>query len=116
MYRSSYSEIIDDDPRIARDNERDVILHSIALLDRAEIAGPKSREAIDALFFLRRVWEFLLLDLASPENLLPEKTRADLISVGIGLLREADAISRGQSSDFASLRAISQAIADGLAR
>ena len=114
MYRSSYSEVLEDDPQLARANERAVILHSIQLLDRAEKAGPKSHEAVEALLFLRRLWEFLLVELGNSENQLPEKLRAELISVGIGLLKEADAISRGESSDFASLKQISQTIADGL--
>jgi len=89
-------------------------MHSIQLLDRAEKAGPKSQQAVDALLFLRRLWQFLLIELGNSENQLPEKLRAELISVGIGLLKEADAISRGESSDFASLKQISQTIADGL--
>ena len=114
MYRRFYSEVIEDDPELARANERAVILHSIRLLDRAEKAGPKSRQAVEALLFLRRLWEFLLVDLGNSENELPQKLRADLISVGIGVLRQADAISRGESADFASLKAVSQTIADGL--
>ena len=114
MYRSSYSEVMEDDPQLARANERAVILHSIQLLDRAEKAGPKSREAVEALLFLRRLWEFLLVELGNSENQLPEKLRAELISVGIGVLKEANAISRGESDDFASLKQISQTIADGL--
>ncbi len=115
MYRSSYSEVIEDDPLLARANERAVILHSIRLLGRAEKAGIKSKETVEALFFLRRLWEFLLVDLGNRENELPQKLRADLISVGIGVLKEADAISRGESTDLASLKVISQTIADGLA-
>ncbi len=114
MYRSFYSEVMEDDPHLARANERGIILHSIHLLDRAEEAGPQSHQAVEALLFLRRLWEFLLVELANSENQLPQKLRADLISVGIGLLKEAEAIGRGESSDFASLKAISQTIADGL--
>ncbi len=114
MYRSSYSEVMEDDPQLARANERAVILHSIQLLERAEKAGPKSHQAVEALLFLRRLWEFLLVELGNSENQLPEKLRAELISVGIGLLKEAEAISRGELSDFSSLRQISQTIADGL--
>ncbi len=114
MYRSFYNEVMEDDPQLARANERAVILHSIQLLDRAEKAGPKSFQAVEALLFLRRLWEFLLVELGNSENQLPEKLRAQLISVGIGLLKEADAISRGELSDFASLKQISQTIADGL--
>ncbi len=114
MYRSSYSEVIEDDPQFARANERAVILHSIRLLERAEECGPQSREAVEALLFLRRLWEFFMIELANSENQLPMKLRADLISVGIGLLKEAEAIRQGESSDFASLREISQSIADAL--
>ena len=114
MYRRFYSEVIEDDPLLARTNERDVILHSIQLLDHAEKAGPQSRQAVEALLFLRRLWEFLLVELGDSENQLPQKLRADLISVGIGLLKEADAISRGELNDFSSLKEISQTIADGL--
>ena len=114
MYHSSYNEVMEDAPQLARSNERDVILQSIRLLDQAEKAGVKSDQAVEALLFLRRLWEFLLLDLGNSENQLPEKLRADLISVGIGVLKQAEAISRGESSDFASLKEISQTIADGL--
>ncbi len=114
MYRSSYSEVIEDDPQVARANERAVILHSIRLLERAEKSGPQSREAVEALLFLRRLWEFFIIELGNSENQLPMKLRADLISVGIGLLREAEAIRLGESSDFASLKEISQSIADAL--
>ena len=114
MYRRFYSEVMEDDPQLARANERDVILHSIRLLDRAENANATPQETVEALLFLRRLWEFLLVDLGNASNQLPQKLRADLISVGIGLLREADAISRGELSDFASLKEISQTIADGL--
>ena len=113
MYRRFYSEILEDAPQLARANERAVMLHSIQLLDCAEKAGPKTRQAVEALLFLRRLWEFLLVDLGKSENQLPQKLRADLISVGIGVLKHADAISRGESNDFASLKEISQAIADG---
>ncbi len=114
MYRRFYSEVIEDDPQSARANERAVILHSIRLLERAEEAGPKSHQTVEALLFLRRLWEFLLIDLGDTDNQLPPKLRADLISVGIGLLRQADAIGRGELSDFSSLKTVSQTIADGL--
>jgi flagellar protein FlaF len=114
MYRSSYSEVMEDDPQLTRANERAVILHSIRLLERAEKAGPNSREAVEALLFLRRLWEFFTIELGQTENQLPMKLRADLISVGIGLLKEVEAIRRGESSDFASLKEISQSIADAL--
>ena len=114
MYQSFYREVLEDDPGLLRSHERAALLRSIQLLEKAEKAGVQSREAVEALLFMQRLWQFFLEQLASPENQLPPKLRADLISVGIGLLRQAEAIRLGQSRDFASLREISQTIANGL--
>jgi len=40
--------------------------------------------------------------------------RANLISIGIWMLREAEAISNGKSQNFAGLIEISNVIAEGL--
>ncbi|MGO9985015.1 MAG: flagellar biosynthesis regulator FlaF [Rhodomicrobium sp.] len=114
MYQSSYSEVLESAPQTVRANERAAILHSIWLLEGAEKAGANSREALEALRFLRRLWEFFLIHVGGPESQLPEKLRADLISIGISLLKEADRIGRGESKDFSALKEISQVIADGL--
>ncbi|MGO9547748.1 MAG: flagellar biosynthesis regulator FlaF [Rhodomicrobium sp.] len=114
MYRSIYAEILEGSPKTVRANERAAILHSISLLERAQEAGVNSREAIDALLFLRRLWEFFMVQLASDENRLPEKLRADLISIGLSMLREAERIKKGEVQDFTALKDISQTIADGL--
>jgi flagellar protein FlaF len=114
MYQSFYTETMEGGSLYARSADRTAILNSIRLLKLAEEAGPNSKEAVEALLFLRRLWEFFLQQLADDDNQLPPKMRADLISVGIGLLKEADAISLGKSKNFAALREISQSIADGL--
>ena len=114
MYQSSYSEVLEAAPQTVRANERTAILHSIRLLECAEQAGIGSREAIEAFSFLRRLWEFFLVHLATEEGRLPEKLRADLISIGLSVLREAERIKRGEVQEFSALKEISQIIADGL--
>jgi flagellar biosynthesis activator protein FlaF len=114
MYRSSYAEVLDHAPHNVRDVERAAILRSIQLLEKAEKAGTGSVEATEALFFMRRLWEFFLMNLSETDNPLPEKLRAELISIGIGLLKEEEAIRSGKSQNFKDLREISQIIADGL--
>jgi flagellar biosynthesis activator protein FlaF len=114
MYRSSYAEVLEHAPHNVREAERDLVLRSISLLEKAEQAGAGSREGVEALYFMQKLWEFLLSGLADQENGLPEKLRADLISVGIGVLKEIEAIRRGESQSFQSLKEISQIIADGL--
>ncbi|MET0407025.1 MAG: flagellar biosynthesis regulator FlaF [Hyphomicrobium sp.] len=114
MYKFSYEETLNESGSRQRENEREAIERSIALLRSAEKAGPQSREAVDAIIFLNRLWSFFLEDLAKSENGLPDDVRAKLISIGIWMLKEADAISNGKSRNFAALIDISNVIAEGL--
>ena len=114
MYKFSYEETLSDSSVRQRENEKLAIEQSVTLLKSAEKAGAGSREAIDAIFFLNRLWSFLLEELAKPDNALPQHIRANLISIGIWLLREAEAISNGKSRNFDGLIDVSNTIAEGL--
>jgi flagellar protein FlaF len=114
MYKFSYEETLSDSSGRKRENERLAIEQSVTMLKSAEKAGANSREAVDAIFFINRLWSFLLEDLMKAENALPEEVRAKLISIGIWMLREADAISNGQSRNFSGLIDVSNVIAEGL--
>lgn len=114
MSLSAYAEVLDDSGANARAREREAMEHLIVLLKAAKSAGARSREAVDALTFLRRLWAFLMEDLGSPSNALPKKLRADLISIGLWMMREADDIRLLKSEDFTNLIAISEILRDGL--
>lgn len=114
MYQFSYAEVLDDAPVAARERERKALEHGIALLKIAEEKGPNSREAVEALLFLRRLWAVLIEDLASPENALPQALRADLISIGLWVMREADDIRLEKSTTFKDLIQVCEAICEGL--
>src|SRR5690606_32711149 len=101
-------------PRDARQRERMAIEHAIELLECAEAKGPRSREAIDALDFVRRLWGMLIEDLANAENDLPKALRADLISIGLWIMREAEQIRQEESKNFRGLIDVTRSIADGL--
>lgn len=115
MYQFSYAEVLDDTPQGARQRERQAIDHSIELLEAADKAGPQSREAVEALLFVRKLWAILVEDLAKPENDLPQKLRADLISIGLWVMREAEQIRLEKSANFKGMIEVSQSIRDGLA-
>lgn len=114
MYKFSYEEVLSESGSRQRENERLAIAQSVALLKSAEQAGPQSREAVDAIIFLNRLWSFFLEDLSKAENGLPDDVRAKLISIGIWMLKEAQAISNGKSKNFAALIDVSNVIAEGL--
>jgi flagellar protein FlaF len=114
MYQFSYAEVLDETPKGARERERQAIDRSIDLLKAAESSGVRSRESVEALLYVRRLWGYFIEDLAKPENDLPDALRADLISVGLWVMREAEEIRFERSDNFKGLIEVSGAIRDGL--
>jgi len=115
MYRLAYAETAEESPAENRLRERQAIAHSIALMELARQAGPKSRETIVALNFLRQLWTIMIEDLASGQNALPPMLRAQIVSIGLSLLRQAEDIRLGRNDDFAGLIEVSRLIMEGLA-
>ena len=114
MYQFSYVEVLDEAPQQRRQQEREALTNSIELLRLAEKAGIGSRETVDALLYLRNLWAFLLEDLGRGDNQLPDELRAELISIGIWLMRESERVRKGETEDLKGLIEISEIIAEGL--
>jgi flagellar biosynthesis activator protein FlaF len=114
MSNYQYAEILSESPADAREVERAAIQRSIDLLQVAREKGASSREAIDALYYLDRLWCLLMDDLADAENRLPKQLRASLISIGIWILREIENIRNRKSKDFDGLIEVSKSICSGL--
>ncbi|MBN8911412.1 MAG: flagellar biosynthesis regulator FlaF [Rhizobiales bacterium] len=114
MYKFYYNEVLDESPREAREQERSALERTISLLQDAEQKGPGSREAVEALFYVRKLWGIFIEDLAQSDNGLPPKLRADLVSIGLWVMRETEEIRQGRSKNFAALIEVSQTISEGL--
>jgi flagellar protein FlaF len=114
MYKFYYGEVLDEAPKEARERERSALERSIELLQIAEQKGPTSLEAVHALHFVRRLWGVFIEDLAKPENSLPQKLRADLVSIGLWVMRETEEIRQGRSTDIKGLIEVSRTISEGL--
>ncbi|WP_187968129.1 flagellar biosynthesis regulator FlaF [Aquibium microcysteis] len=114
MYQFSYAEVQTDSVADAKDRERQLLSRSIDLLVAARDKGVNSMQAVEALHFLNRVWTTFIEDLASSDNELPSELRANLISIGLWLLREGEAVRQGQSDNFDGLIEVSQIIRDGI--
>jgi flagellar protein FlaF len=110
----AYREIAADDGGNARAAERRAIARSIEMMRRAEANGPHSRDAVEALLFTHRLWAVLVEDLANPENRLPVKLRADLISIGLWIMREVEDVRNDGSRGFGALIETSSLILGGL--
>jgi flagellar biosynthesis activator protein FlaF len=114
MYQFSYAEIQTDSVADAKDRERQLLNRSIDLLTAARDQGPNSMIAVQAIHFLNRVWTTFIEDLGNPENGLPRELRANLISIGLWLLREGEEVRQGRSENFDGLIEVSQIIRDGI--
>jgi flagellar biosynthesis activator protein FlaF len=64
--------------------------------------------------FASKLWNAFIQDLADPENDLPDVLRADLVSVGLWIIKEAALIRSGQSQNFRGVIDICTMIRDGL--
>jgi len=114
MYQFSYADIQTDSIADAKDRERQLLDRSIDLLLLARDAGVNSLQSIEAIHFLHRIWTTFIEDLGSSENELPKELRANLISIGLWLLREAESVRQGTSDNFEGLIEVSQIIRDGI--
>lgn len=114
MFEFAYKDIVDDSPQAMRAQEARALDQVIDLLRAAVAAGPGSREVVNALYQLRRLWSIFLDDLNSPENGLPEALRAGIISIGIWVNKEIDRVRTGKTNDLSALIDINQIIRDGL--
>src|SRR5271157_3392520 len=114
MYEFAYNEVIEDSRQTMRARERTAMDRVIGMLRAAQEKGPLSRERVEALFYLRRLWTIFLDDLKDPNNELPEQLRAGIISIGIWMMKEIDRAQGGASSDLRPMIEINEIIRDGL--
>lgn len=113
--QTAYDDEVIASPRETRAREREAISRSIEYMESAELAGPQSREAIVAINFLRQLWTILIEDLASKENALPPLLRAQVISIGLWIMRHAEDISAERHASFRPAIDVSKLLREGLA-
>ncbi len=99
--------------RTPREQERDII----ALVTQRLRAAHTSKD--DAILLARAisdnttVWYILVSDLSSDGNQLPIELRAQIVSVGLAVIRECEKLNKHEV-DLDFLISVNQAIIDGL--
>ena len=114
MYEFAYNEAVEDSHQTMRARERAAMDRVIGMLRAAQEKGPLSRERVEALFYLRRLWAIFLDDLKDPNNELPDQLRAGIISIGIWMMKEIDRVRARVTDDLAPMIEINEIIRDGL--
>ena len=114
MYEFAYNEVVEESHQTMRASEREAMDRVIGMLRAAQEKGPQSRERVDALYYLRRLWMIFINDLKDPNNELPDQLKAGIISIGIWMNKEIDRVRGGQTSDLTPMIEINEIIRDGL--
>lgn len=114
MYQASYDEVLEDDQVAARRVEYQALDRCVYLLTKAAGLSNPSKEGVEALYWTRQLWQTFIDELTSPDNALPLATRANLISIGLWVLKEADAIRLNKSSNYTGIADICAIVRDGL--
>jgi flagellar biosynthesis activator protein FlaF len=114
MYEFAYNEVIEDSRQTMRASERSAMDRVIGMLRAAQEKGPLSRERVEALHYLRRLWSIFLDDLNDPNNELPAPLRAGIISIGIWMMKEIDRARGSATDDLVPMIEINEIIRDGL--
>jgi flagellar biosynthesis activator protein FlaF len=114
MYQFSYAEVMEDGVADAKERERQVLDRSIELMTLALSRGRNSSEAVEAIYYTRRLWIRLTEDLCLPDNQLDNELKANLISIAIWILNETEKIRKRESDNFQGIIEITTIIRDGL--
>jgi flagellar protein FlaF len=114
MYEFAYNDIVEDSHRAMRAHEREAMDRVIEMLRAARAKGTESRERVEALFYLKRLWTIFVDDLNDPENELPPQLRAGIISIGIWMRKEIERVRAGYANDLTSMIEINEIVRDGL--
>ncbi|MET3414839.1 flagellar protein FlaF [Methylobacterium sp. 1030] len=103
-----------DSAEVCRQREHAAFDRAIDLMASAGAADATAADRTEAISFVQRLWKLLIDDLVQPENALPEAMRADLISIGLWIIRQSDRILRGDAHGFDTLISVNATIRDGL--
>lgn len=114
MTFEAYETVVEDSGYEARERERQALSLGIDRLERLQNERFSREDQVQSLLYVRRLWTIFIEDLAHPENGLPEQLRADIISIGLWVVKEADRLREERSNDVTQLVEINRMIRDAL--
>jgi len=114
MTWEAYETVVEDSGREARSRERHALSLGIDRLEQLQKGFFSGEDLVESLLYVRRLWAIFIEDLAHPENGLPDKLRADIISIGLWVVKEADRLREAKSNEVMQLIEINRLIRDSL--
>jgi len=103
--------------QVASETPRQVECHAMAMVTGRMHAAHESEDMqglISACFDNQKLWNIFIVDLANPQNALPDDLKANLISLGLWVRKHTSQVMQGKASPE-SLIQVNRNIMDGLA-
>jgi flagellar biosynthesis activator protein FlaF len=114
MYQSAYNDMMEAGAASTRSREKEALERSLSLLRQARDVGFRTHRGAEAIYTTNRVWSFLIEDLSLSDNELPDEVRANLISIGIHVLKRLADLRAGEVSAADDIIDITEIIQGGL--
>jgi flagellar biosynthesis activator protein FlaF len=114
VFHSAYKNIAESGANTTRRRESEALERSVALLKLARDSGFRTHRGAEAIYTTNRVWSFLIEDLSLSDNELPDAVRANLISIGIHVLKRLSDLRAGEVGAADDIIEITQIIQGGL--
>jgi flagellar protein FlaF len=114
MTWEAYETVVEDSNQEARGRERHALSLGIDRLERLREGLFSDEDFFESLLYVRKLWAIFIEDLSHPDNGLPEQLRADIISIGLWVVKEADRLRQERSNDVVQLIEINRLIRDAL--
>jgi flagellar protein FlaF len=114
MTWEAYEVVAEDSGHEARAREREALSLGIDRLEQLQTGLSSREDLVESLLYIRRLWAVFIEDLAHPDNGLPDQLRADIISIGLWVVKESDRLLGEKSNDVMQLIEINRMIRDGL--
>ncbi|MEM8551442.1 MAG: flagellar biosynthesis regulator FlaF [Pseudomonadota bacterium] len=114
MQAETYVLVRQTAPAFAREQEAEAFDVGIQLMEEARRAPPKSAKVVEAARHMQQLWSYLIKDLSHPTNELSTDLKANLISIGLWVMKETDKILAGTSDNWAGLIDINRTVRKGL--
>lgn len=114
MIQFAYSDILEDDQTGAKERELELFREGISLMMESDSDPAHIGKRAEAIYHNSRLWTHLLDDLASSENALADELKANLISIGIFVIKHFGKMREDRTLDFSIAVELSETINRGL--
>ncbi|ORE96388.1 flagellar biosynthesis regulator FlaF [Acuticoccus yangtzensis] len=115
MTASIYADVIQGGSEMGREQEKEAFDRGISLMEAAQARPDDFERKRDAARHVQTLWGYLIKDLSHPANDLSDELKGNLISIGLWVIRDIDAIISGSKTDWAPLIEINKTVREGLA-